>query len=900
MTGQTLSHYRIEDKLGEGGMGVVYRARDLRLDRAVAIKVLPAEAVADPERKRRFAQEARSASALNHPNIVTIYDIDSDAGVDFIAMEYVAGKTLGELIGGQGLRLGDALKYAVQIADALATAHEAGIIHRDLKPGNLMVTEKGLVKVLDFGLAKLLESAGPSDATLDQPRTEAGAMVGTVAYMSPEQAEGKKVDARTDVFSFGVVLYEMVTGRRPFAGDSRLSTLAAVLREEPKAPGEVVPGLPRELEKLIARCLRKDPERRSKNLGELKLLLEEIKEDLDSGISTTGRPAQSAPAPSRLPLLAGGVVLALVVAGLAWWVGHSRATPPTGGPVLTRLVADPGLNTDPALSPDGKLLAYASDRGGNGSLDLWVRQLAGGEPLRLTDHEADDYEPVFSPDGSQIAFRSERDGGGIYVVSALGGQARRIARQGRHPRYSPAGDQIAYSVGESAQAPILMYVVPAAGGVPRQLQPEFRSARKPVWSPDGKYLLFQGWKDRNAPGNDWWVTPVEGGQAVRTNARAVFEKAGLQGRLPSVWLTGPDRILFAASSGDTNNLWEVAISPGTFEITEPPRRLTFGTGQETSPSIAQVSSRVAFSDLNENFDLWSLPLDANGGKVTGEPVRLTEDPAPEMYPFVSADGRKVAFSRRGKGGKLDLWLKEVPGGKETSLVASPLSSQYGFISPDGSRVAYAVVENRVPSIYAVPSTGGEPERLCQDCSVPTGWSPDAKSIIYETPGNRSLVLVDLASGQKTEILKHPKIGVSRGRISPDGRWLSFHAIPGPAARRVYVVPFKGATLHDEKDWIPITDGEGMERYADWSPNGNVLYFLSERDGFRCLRGQRLDPATKHPLGAPFDVYHFHHARRSLVGAGDPIVISPTVARDKMVFSMLETTGSIWMATLDRR
>jgi Tol biopolymer transport system component len=449
-----------------------------------------------------------------------------------------------------------------------------------------------------------------------------------------------------------------------------------------------------------------------------------------------------------------------------------------------------------------------------------------------------------------------------------------------------------------------MFVVQAAGGAPRQLHPEFFQADLPIWSPDGKHVLFEGRKsdDLRNP-HDWWVTPAEGGEAVRTNAFAALRKAKISlgpVMTPAIWASGPDRIVFSGSSGDTTNLWEMPISPGSFQITDPPRRLTFGTGTEASPSMAQAGSRVAFADLNTNFDLWSLPLDANGGKVTGEPVRLTDDPAQDRrYAFVSADGRKIAFNRSGKAGKLDLWLKELPGGKETPLVVSPGFAEYGDISPDGSRVAYQASENQVPTIYAVPTAGGDPQRLCQNCRLPEGWSPNGKNIIVNTMPTPGLILIDAASQQKTQIFKAPTLIPNRSRFSPDGKWISFHIVPGPDLRRVYVAPFKGAVLHDDKDWIPITDGLGMERYADWSPDGNVLYFLSERDGFRCIRGQRLDPATKHPVGPPFDVIHFHNARRSL-GTGDPVSISPTVARDKMVFSMIETTGSIWMATLDRR
>ena len=300
LTGQTLSHYRIEKKIGEGGMGVVYKARDTHLDRFVAIKVLPPERVADTERKRRFVQEAKAASALNHANIVHVYDIDQADGTDFIAMEYVAGKTLDQRIGHRGLRLNDALKYAVQIADALAKAHSAGIVHRDLKPTNIMVNEDGVVKVLDFGLAKLTEQVqadeSASTLTVDaegRPITEEGVIVGTVAYMSPEQAEGKKIDARSDIFSLGSVLYEMVTGQKAFQGTSKMSTLSAILHQEPKPVSGITPTIPADLEKLINRCLRKDPAKRFQHMDDVKVALDELKEDSDSGR------LQAAPAVAR-------------------------------------------------------------------------------------------------------------------------------------------------------------------------------------------------------------------------------------------------------------------------------------------------------------------------------------------------------------------------------------------------------------------------------------------------------------------------------------------------------------------------------------------------------------------------------------------------------------------------
>src|SRR5437870_457758 len=305
MIGQSLGHYRIEAKLGEGGMGVVYRAFDTHLDRPVAIKILRADATSSPERKRRFVQEAKAASALNHPNIVHIYDISSSDGMDFIAMEFVAGKTLDQLIGKSGMPLKDTLKYSIQIADALARAHAAGIVHRDLKPANIIVAEDCHVKLLDFGLAKLTETAADSDSDTAMmtaqasPQTEEGTIVGTVAYMSPEQAEGRKIDARSDIFTFGSVLYEMVTGRRPFEGASRISTLSAILHKEPQPLGELAPNLPAELEKIVSRCLRKDPDRRPQHVGDIKLALEELRDDSESGkLSSAAKTGGQAPARS--------------------------------------------------------------------------------------------------------------------------------------------------------------------------------------------------------------------------------------------------------------------------------------------------------------------------------------------------------------------------------------------------------------------------------------------------------------------------------------------------------------------------------------------------------------------------------------------------------------------------
>src|SRR5215472_13013986 len=330
MVGKVLAHHRIVAKLGEGGMGSVWKAQDTHLDRFVALKVLPVDRLSDAVRKRRFIQEAKAASALNHPNIITVYDVADAEGIPFIVMEYVQGKTLDQIIGRRGLKLTTGLKYAVQIADALARAHSAGIIHRDLKPSNVMVTEAGLVKVLDFGLAKLTDPAHPDEGTptrtllaKDELLTEEGVIVGTVAYMSPEQAEGKMVDARSDMFSFGSVLYEMLAGRRAFQGDTKVSTLSAILSSEPQPLHEIREDLPREVESIVTRCLRKDLDRRIQHMRDLKLALEELQEQSESG-SLMAAPSRKTVSSRRW--LVAGLIGGLAIAALAWF-GITRSKP---------------------------------------------------------------------------------------------------------------------------------------------------------------------------------------------------------------------------------------------------------------------------------------------------------------------------------------------------------------------------------------------------------------------------------------------------------------------------------------------------------------------------------------------------------------------------------------------
>ena len=429
-----LGHFEIVDKLGEGGMGVVYKARDTHLDRLVAIKILPADKVADGDRRQRFVQEARTASALNHPGIVTIHDITQHDGIDFIAMELVPGRTLERIIPRYGLGLKETLDYAIQIADAFAAAHAAGVVHRDLKPANVIVTDHGRIKVVDFGLAKLVNRPGLrglDDAvtgTNAAPFTDQGAIMGTVAYMAPEQAEGKAVDARTDIFSFGSMLYEMVTGHRAFQADSPLSTLTAVLREEPKPISTLSGDVPLELERVITRCLRKDPERRWQSMADVKVALRELKEESDSG----PLPAKTAVVPRRRRAWAAAAGLTVVVAaGAIGFVARrdrnaGSASPPVAFTAIP-LTAYPGREQQPSFSPDGNSVAFSWNGETEENWDIYVKLIGPGSPQRLTTDPAIEFSPAWSPDGRSIAFGRIRAGRMVVVViPSRGGPEREV------------------------------------------------------------------------------------------------------------------------------------------------------------------------------------------------------------------------------------------------------------------------------------------------------------------------------------------------------------------------------------------------------------------------------------------------------------------------------------------
>ncbi len=602
----------------------------------------------------------------------------------------------------------------------------------------------------------------------------------------------------------------------------------------------------------------------------------------------------------------GGLLLATGI-GITLWLTRSPATARL--PVLTRLTSDTGLTYQPALSPDGKRVAYASDRSGAGNLDIWVKHVAGGEPVRLTSHQADDHEPAFSPDGTKIAFRSERDGGGIYVISAIGGNERLIVSQGRYPRFSPDGQQIAFKsrIQGSGLVDGKIYVVASNGGSLRQLQPEFAYADRPVWSPDGRHLLFVGSPERpplvptENPPYDWWVTPLDGGAALPTGASSLLRKHGLSSKLsPESWVAGQKghTIIFPAGSGDTSNLWQVGISPKNWQLIGTPQRLTFGTGLDVAPSLT-ANGLLVFASLVSNSDVWSLPIEANKGKVLGEPRPLVEGAAADINPSLSADGNKLAFNSN-RSGHTDVWIKDLKTGKEIALTDGPLREGRVLLSPDGSKVAYQANESGKEDFYIVASSGGPAQKICESGGNMLGWSPNGTEILHYWGQPIRFGLLNVASGKSRLVLQHPQYDLNRGQISPDERWIAFHVPIDVRRSPVFLAPLRQEGVPGERDWIHVSDGSGIDYYPFWSPAGNLLYYLSDRDGFTCVWAQPLDVATKRPIGSATDVYHIHSARRSLLNLPRLGNIGMSLTHDQLVFSMGEITGNIWLAELGRQ
>lgn len=893
--GIRLGHYIIQRPLGSGGMGFVYEALDENLNRTVAVKVLPVSSYDEASRKR-FWREAEAASALNHANIVTVYAVGREGEVDFIAMELVSGQTLQKVLDGKAIATRKAIGIASQIADALAAAHEAGIVHRDLKPANVMVNDRGIVKVLDFGLAKtFFTSGGPDDHSL------IGQIVGTVSYMSPEQAEGKAVDARSDIFAFGSVLYEMLTGRRPFQRPTSMATMAAIISADPEPIRKLMPGVPRLLESILTKCLQKNPYERWQSLADVKMMLQDLAAEPDAaGLTKTSR-----------NWIWYAAALVTVVAGLAvLWQRTSRAPALPPGDSLRMVTAEKGLATTPTLSKDGSLLAFASDRSGQGDLDIWMQQAVGGEPLRLTSDPSDETDPSFSPDGSRIAFRSEKDGGGIYLIPVLGGDPVLLVHKGRNPRFSPDGKSIAYWIGRHGSVlpgSSKAYVLDLAGGAPRELGTELSWTQFPVWSPDGASLIVKGRKAGavDSATEEWWAAPAAGGAAKDVGLKKVAAQWAPRDFHPNLidWYSDENGSfgLFSHESGDNSNLYRVRLS-SSGKAEGKPIPLTHGPGRQVLAHVSRFregSARIAFNDETVNIDVWRLPVHPSTGLSQGPLQQLTDRLTPDMNPSISGDGGQLYYISS-RLGSWSLIRKDLDTRRERILSSASKILYNSRVATFGSKLFFSSLP---ADIDMIPVSGGVLEKLCSRCGSVTGVSPKGDRVLYEPAKDEHLLMLDVASRQTTKLADRggPGVLLDNGQFSPDGKWVAFQMNRSKLMEsEINIIPITGPLPVPEEQWIRIGGTSDKNRDPVWAPSASVLYFTSEQDGFRCIWAQRLNPVTRAKEGEPFPLQHFHTARlalRSRASSGN--IIGMSAGGNQLVFALTETKGNIWLEETNR-
>lgn len=768
--------YEITAPLGAGGMGEVYKCRDTRLNRFVAVKVLPPGRVADATRKQRFIQEAKAASALNHTNIITIHDIAIDSGRDYIVMEYVPGKTLDALIPRAGMRLDELLKIAIQVAEGLSAAHAADIIHRDIKPSNIMVSVSGLVKILDFGVAKLNErgEVTEDDATLTlQLKTDAGTVMGTAAYMSPEQAEGKTVDARSDIFSFGAVLYEMATGHRAFPGESRAATIAAVLNQEPKPLHAAAPDLPNEFERIILRCLRKDPDKRQQHMSDVKVLLQELKDESESGkLATT---LASKTSRRRWRRVGAGAAIAVLASAAGLWLTRNRDNQLL--PRVVPLTTFAGSEDHPSFSPDGNQVVFSWNGERQDNVDLYVKMLGSPTALRLTTDAGVDRYPSWSRDGRQIAFlKSASQGTAIYLISPLGGPEQKIvefdAAQGA-PAWSPDGTFLivakAYREERPGDGAGALFLVPVQGGEPRPIlvPTPGRWYIFPAYAPAGRSLAFASCRGSpGAPFCDVLLVDLSANLLPLGKPRQLASAPAVNGL---AWNADGRSLIYGAGERTASYLWSLDVAGGG-----SPKRLEIASQGAYCPAVAPKGNRLAFSRVISDIDIWRL-------EVGGKPQPLLVSSMLDASPHFSPDGRRIVFaSDRGLNG-IAIWLANADGTGLMQLTRGP-EDYHGSPrwSPDGRWIAFdARGQDGRWNIKLVESGGGQPRQVTGGpfSSVVPTWSADGKGIYFasDRTGRFEIWRVPAGGGAAVQVTRN---GGYMGLESPDGGTLYYTKTSG--------------------------------------------------------------------------------------------------------------------------
>lgn len=889
--GDRVGPYEIVAFLGAGAMGQIYRARDTNLGRSAAIKVLPDAFLQDPDRLARFLREAKVLASLNHPNIAAVYGWEQCGPSSALVMELVEGLPLSELIPRKGMPVGQAIDLSIQIARGLEAAHRAGVVHRDLKPSNIMVTAGGIVKVLDFGLATHSARAATTGSLEETATALAGSVeghiVGTVAYMSPEQAQGKALDARSDLFSFGIMLFEMLTGNRPFCGDNQASTMAAILRDEPQAVSALVPA-PNQLDRLVGRCLRKSAERRFQTASDLRVALEDLAEE-----STTGQVPSALSPPARLSWWRAAAVVA--IASLAVALYFTQRQTPSSPRMLRQLTFESGMALMPALSRDGKLLVYASDRAGEGTLDLWVRQTAGGDPHRLTSAMGVVSNPQFSPDGTRVLFLS---GSSIFEIPTLGGQARRLLDNAGPFTVSSLGEIAFVASLNGVPAPIM--IVPAGGGEPHQWRPDCPSTAPPGWSPDGQRLALVG----KCGNNDYGIVvgPRQGGAPVRipVSAEDVIKRFPAVNRIqwyPSLGRS-TETLIVPVRNGDSFNLSRVSMD-GTFSP------ITQGTGREAEASVSG-NGEMVFTRAEYHPSIWSLPVESGAG--------LSAPPKKEAHPAtlftVSQDGSRLVFGRTTGLTQGELVARDLASGTEAVIASHPVTGLGTFwsqLSPDGSQVVYRLVprtSSSGPPFHVnqclVSLGGGAPRCLetSERFNMGSGWRPDGSRIVGECEQG-AICEMDPADWSLRQIVpKPPGTVLLYPSYSWDGKWMIFMQRAGGVTAIAMARVRDEGGLVPQSQWVRLSPPEiRAASRPRFTHDGKSAFYIRNEGGVQHLVRQRVDLVLGRPLAPPVDVAPVQiYAAWFADSLGSP-PSTVQVSTTRVFFNSVELRGNVWATKL---
>jgi Tol biopolymer transport system component len=787
-------------------MGEVYRAHDERLGREVAVKVLRDEATADPDRQRRFALEARAASGLNHPNILTVFDVGMEQGTPYIVTELVSGAPLKAVIARGPVPIRKALDLAIQVAAGLAAAHQAGIIHRDIKPPNIMVTEKGLVKILDFGLAK---SVGPEAAGADSGQTAPGFIAGTATYMSPEQVKAEPLDHRTDQFSFGLVLYEMISGQAAFVRGSAIGTMAAIVEERPRPLAELNAAVPQPLRWLVERCLEKDREARYASTADLQRELETIRAHFDE-LAAAPAPAEAKP-PRRGKLLAAlgvlaGLVLGAIVTGE--WLIPPSATSLAASRIRPVAIAGEVAHS-PMFSGDGKSIAFTAAVGG--VRQVFVRDLSAPMAAQVTNSPTDCERPFWSPDDSRIYFFSAGVGTtDLYAIGATGGSAEVVVPDASAAALSRRGNTLAFLRADPTGRDRLSMWIVEAGAPPRRFtgRPfdnlKYQSGYL-AFSPDGHSLgaYLSRW-DGNS---EFWVIPWPAGKP-----REPFTM--IQRACPFSWMPDSRNVVFGAPAPGSfgSDLQLADTRNGRM------RPLTFLTSDAVEASVSPDGKRIAFVGSEENFDVVSVPLDGSPMKTLYGTRRNESDPV------WAPGGDRFAYSTD-RTGTSEIWLRNVREGSDRPLVTARDLGQAWVaeidepnFSPDGRRLAYCAAGGNSRSIYISAVAGGKPVRLSTDNADERSpsWNGDGSAIAYLRNNGGNWSLVKAASGGNAV----PTV-IRDGCLPAHPRWnrANSHWIACATADGLTLVS------PDGKEIVPLTKNRWL--VFGWSRDGKLLYGIAE-------------------------------------------------------------------------